>query len=68
MNQDKLDGKARLALNGIFRPFDTHGLGVFIPGAIEDTMKLLRWYHEQMSGDDKPFGKVDYGWKRSNPA
>ncbi len=59
MKQDKLDGKARVALSGIFRSFDVYGLGIFIPGAITDTMKLLKWYHEQMIGNDKPFSKMD---------
>ena len=36
----KAKGQLRLALNDVFSCFNTLGMGIFIPGAIEETIEL----------------------------
>ena len=44
----------RLQLNGVFEPFDQYGLGVFIPGAVQEAVKLCEDFGLRVRGVDKP--------------
>lgn len=44
----------RLQLNGVLEPFDKHGLGVFIPGAVLEIVKLCEDFGLRVRGVDKP--------------
>jgi len=50
----KAIGQLRLQLNGVFQPFQAYGLNVFIPGAIEETIKLAEDFSLRVRGYDKP--------------
>lgn len=49
MTKDKLTGLIRLKLNGIFEPFNLHGLDVHIPAAQNAIMDLMEKYHQEMN-------------------
>ena len=51
---DKAIGQFRRQLTGVFAPFDTYGLGVFIPGAIEEAARLAEDFGLRVRGMDKP--------------
>ena len=50
----KAVGQLRLQLNGVFKPFDVYGLGVFIPGAIAEALKLAEDFGLRVRGVNKP--------------
>ena len=53
---EKAAGQFRLALTGIFIPFELYGHDVFIPSAIGQIMELLRVYTERVvEGIDVPY-------------
>lgn len=53
---EKAAGQFKLALNGIFVPFELYGHDVFIPSAIEQIMELLTVYTERVvEGMDVPY-------------
>ena len=49
MDKDKAIGLFRLRLNGVMSPFDQYGLGVHIPPAINQILKLALQLQEDMS-------------------
>ncbi len=51
---DKMIGQVRLQLNGIFSPFNMHGLDVFIPGAINECMIIVEQACKRVRGRDVP--------------
>lgn len=54
MEYKKAIGQLRLQMNAVFEPFDKYGLGIFIPGAIEEAMKLTEDFGLRVRGVDKP--------------
>lgn len=44
----------RLQVGGVLEPFDTYGLGVFIPGAVLEIVKLCEDFGLRVRGMDKP--------------
>ena len=50
----KAVGQFRIQLNGVFEPFNLYGLGVHIPGAIEEITKLTEDFGLRVRGMDKP--------------
>ncbi len=50
----KAIGQLRLQLNGVLSPFDKYGLGVFIPGAVEEIIHLTESYGKRVRGKDVP--------------
>lgn len=50
----KAVGQLRLQLNGVFDPFRLYGLDIFIPGAVEETLKLAEDFGLRVRGEDKP--------------
>ena len=50
----KAVGQLRLQLNGVFRPFDLYGLDVFIPGAIDEVIKLCEDFGLRVRGVEQP--------------
>lgn len=52
---EKARGQFRLALNGVFIPFEHYGHSVFISGAIYQIMKLLEVYTDKIAGVDRPY-------------
>ena len=50
----KAVGTLRLQFNGLFEPFNCYGLGVFIPGAITEAVKLCEDFGLRVRGIDKP--------------
>jgi len=49
----KAVGQLRLQFNGVFEPFHGYGQGVFIPGAIEECVKLAEDFGLRVRGIDK---------------
>ncbi len=49
----KAVGQLRLQLRGVFEPFDSYGLSVFIPGAVEEAVKLAEDFGLRVRGIDK---------------
>jgi len=54
--REKALGQFRLKLNGVLTPFNSYGLGVFIPPAIEEIAKLALQLHERLNGHGVPIG------------
>jgi len=50
----KAIGQLRLQLNGVFEPFNIHGLHIYIPGAKEEIIKLAEDFSLRCRGQDKP--------------
>ncbi len=50
---EKLEGSARLKVNGILGVFSMYGQQLLVPGAIEEIMQVMRWYGLQVRGVDK---------------
>ena len=50
----KAIGQLKLQLNGVFEPFKVHGLDVFIPGAIKETIYLAEQFGKRVRGRDVP--------------
>jgi hypothetical protein len=44
----------RLQMNGVFAPFGLYGLDVFVPGAIDEVIKLCEDFGLRVRGIDKP--------------
>ena len=53
MKKDKAVGLFRLRLNGILQLFNMHGLGVFIPEAINEIVKLADEYRQWRKESDE---------------
>ena len=51
---NKIYGQFRMQLNGVFQPFNTYGLHIFIPGAIETIVALAELAGERVRGKDTP--------------
>jgi len=49
----KAVGQFRLQLNGVLQPFNIYGLNVFMPGAIEEIVKLAEDLGLRVRGIDK---------------
>ena len=49
----KCKGQLRLQLGGVFEPFNCYGLNVYIPGAIEEIVKLCEDFGLRIRGVDK---------------
>lgn len=49
----KVVGQLRLQLNGVLAPFNAYGLGVFIPGAVTEIVKLCEDFGLRVRGVDK---------------
>jgi len=54
MNKEKLKGQFRLGLNGILKPFNLYGMGIYVPAAIELIMELLDKYESNLEGEETP--------------
>lgn len=52
-------GQFRLALNGVFLPFNCYGLQDLVPGAITQTINLTEDFSLRVRGIDKPIS-YDY--------
>lgn len=50
----KVVSQLRLQFNGIFQSFHMYGLDAYIPGAIEECVKLCEDYGLRVRGIDKP--------------
>lgn len=50
----KAIGQFRLQLNGVFSPFRLYGLQDYIPGAIEEVVRLTEDFGLRVRGVDKP--------------
>jgi hypothetical protein len=50
---DKAVGQLRLQLTGIFSLFDMYGMGVFIPQAVEEAVKLAEDFGLRVRGVEK---------------
>jgi len=50
----KAIGQFKLQLNGVMGPFNSYGLGVYIPPAIEEAVKLALQLHRRLNGEDVP--------------
>ena len=50
----KAEGQLRLQLNGVFGPFNQYGLHIFVPGAIDEVVKLAQSFSLRTRGVDKP--------------
>lgn len=50
----KAIGQFRLQLGGVFQPFKMYGMDAFIPGAIEEVVKLAEDLGMRLRGIDKP--------------
>ena len=50
----KAVGQLRLQFNGVFEPFRVHGLDIFIPGAIDEAVKLAEDFGLRVRGIDHP--------------
>lgn len=65
ISQDKYDKakwQLRSQLNGVFRPFDTYGLHIFIEGAIDECIRLTEQFAMRVRGKDTPIQARDrYG-------
>lgn len=48
----KAIGQFRLALHGVFDPFDMYGMGAYIPQAEEGIIKLALRLHRRLNGED----------------
>jgi len=44
----------QLQVGGVLEPFDTYGLGVFIPGAVTEIVRLCEDFGLRVRGIDKP--------------
>ncbi len=51
---NKAVGQLRLQLNGVFEPFNSYGLDIFIPGAISEVVRLAEDFGLRIRGVDKP--------------
>lgn len=51
---NKFVGLLRLQHNEVFKPFKMYGMDAYIPGAIEECVKLAIAFSEVMRGKDKP--------------
>jgi len=51
---EKAVGQLRLQLSGVFKPFMLYGLGVFIPGAVDEAVRLAEDFSLRVRGVDKP--------------
>ena len=49
---DKACGQLRLALNDVFQPFNTYGLHIFIPGAIDECIELAEKFGKRVRKKD----------------
>ena len=54
MNKEKLKGQFRLGLNGIMKPLNLYGMGIYVPVAIELIMELLDKYEKNLEGKETP--------------
>ena len=43
-----------MQITGVFEPFDVYGLGVFIPGAVKEAVKLAEDFGLRIRGLDHP--------------
>ncbi len=50
----KAVGSLRLQLNDVFSVFGIYGQGIFIAGAIEETIELAEQFGQRIRGDDIP--------------
>ena len=50
----KAIGQLRLQIGGVFAPFRLYGMDAFIPGAIEECVKLAEDFGLRVRGVDKP--------------
>ena len=50
MDEEKAIGLLRLRLNGVMSPFDAYGMGIQIPEAIAQIVKLAEQFCEDMKG------------------
>ena len=48
MDKEKARGILRLKVNGIFSPFRVYGLDAFIPGAVDEIIKVIDEYEERI--------------------
>lgn len=55
----KIEGIFRLQLNKVMEPFRMYGLSEYIPGAIDEVVKLAVDFSLVMRGKDKPVS-IDY--------
>jgi len=53
-NEQKAIGQFRLRLVGVMQPFNIYGLGIEIPSAIEEIVKLAIQLHRSLNGEDIP--------------
>jgi len=50
----KAVSQLRLQFNGVFGPFNIYGLDVFVPGAIEECVRLCEDFGLRVRGVDTP--------------
>jgi len=50
----KAVGQMRLQFGEILSVFDMHGLGILIPGAVEELVQVAEAYGQRIRGKDKP--------------
>ena len=55
----KAVGQFRLSLNGVLENFKMYGMEVYIPGAIDEIIKLAEDFSLRVRGVDKPIS-IDY--------
>ena len=44
----------KIGMIGVLSPFDMYGLGIFIPGAIEEATELMLQTRKRLNGIDEP--------------
>lgn len=59
---DKAKGQLRLQLNGVLKPFNMYGLGIFIPGAIDECVHLAEQFAMRIRGKDIPIRRRSNHW------
>lgn len=55
---NKLVGQFRLHVGETLSCFDGYGMGVFIPGAVEEIVELMIDATQKARGADKPYNKT----------
>lgn len=50
----KAKGQLRLQLSGVFEPFNLYGMGIYIPGAIDEVIELVEQFGKRIRGKDVP--------------
>ena len=55
---DKIIGQARLGVGETLSCFDCYGMGVFLPGAVEEIMGEIEVALQKIRGKWKPYSKI----------